>query len=84
MQLTLVDFGATVILSEAKRVPLLMLASQLISFIPLPVETFFGWHIEAEKQIDRIRSTRPTLVSDKSHLQIIFFKKVALRFKTPS
>ena len=29
-------------------------SAQRISFIPLPVETFGGWHPEAEKQIARI------------------------------
>ena len=29
-------------------------SAQRIAFIPLPVETFGGWHSEAEKQIERI------------------------------
>ena len=29
-------------------------SAQRISFIPLPVETYGGWHSEAEKQIERI------------------------------
>ena len=54
--------------------------AQRISFIPLPVETFGGWHPEAEKQIERIgrELARSTSGSDQKTATNHLFQRLSL------
>ena len=55
-------------------------SSQRISFIPLPVETLGGWHVEAEKQIQRIgrELSRSTAGSDQKTSTNHLFQRLSL------
>ena len=54
--------------------------AQRISFIPLPVETFGGWHVEAEKQIERIgrELARSTSGADQKTSTNHLFQRLSL------
>ena len=51
-----------------------------IAFIPLPVETFGGWHSEAEKQIERIgrELARSTSGTDQKTSTNHLFQRLSL------
>ena len=51
-----------------------------ISFIPLPIETFGGWHPEAEKQIARVgrELARSTAGTDQKTTTNHLFQRLSL------
>ena len=53
---------------------------QRIAFVPLPVQTFGGWHNEAEKQIERIgrELARSTSGSDQKTSTNHLFQRLSL------
>ena len=55
-------------------------SAQRISFIPLPVETFGGWHAEAERQIERIgrELSRSSSGSDQKTTTNHLFQRLSL------
>ena len=55
-------------------------SAQRIKFIPLPVETFGGWHCEAEKQIERIgrELARSTSGADQKTSTNHLFQRLSL------
>ena len=58
-------------------------SAQRIAFVPLPVETFGGWHIEAEKQIERIgrELARSTSGSDQKMSSNHLFQRPSLKLQ---
>lgn len=60
--------------------------AQRKAFVPLPVETIGGWHIEAEKQIERIgrELARSTSGSDQKMSTNHLFQRPSLTLTSTS